>query len=175
MSNARRVPDADQLRAYLDKGLTHAEIADAWLKDSGVRVSRSTVSMAVARYNLKDHSPRAHMRHSDLIPWHLDPEHVYRPEARLLRLEGRRRAGHLLREDESRWLENWKTELSNAGAVVHYDPDTEEGFFWVSKADPRVVTEGPDDLIDRSNAEVPEKAKPRGGSRIAAPRDKHPD
>lgn len=174
MSNQRRVPDADQLRAYLDRGLTHAEIAEAWLKDSGVKVSRSTVSMAVARFGLKDHSPRAHMRHSDLIPWKLQQEHVYRPEARLLRLEGRRRAGHELRDDELRWLENWKQELSAAGAVIHYDPDTEEGFFWVSRLDPKVVTKGDDDLIDRSNADLPEKAKSRGG-RVAAPRDKHPD
>lgn len=155
MSNARRVPDLDQLRAYLDQGLTHAEIAEAWLKDSGVKVSRSTVSMAIARYNLKGHSPRAHMRHSDLIPWQLDPSHVYKPEARLLRLEGRRKAGHELREDELRWLENWKKELSEADAVIHYDRDTDEGFFWVSKADPRVVTDG-DGLIDRSNAEQAE-------------------
>jgi hypothetical protein len=175
MSNARRVPDADQLRAYLDRGLTHAEIADAWFNDSGTRVSRSTVSMAVARFNLKDHSPRAHMRHSDLIPWKLEGEHVYKPEARLLRLEGRRRAGHMLREDETRWLENWKQELSEAGAVIHYDPDTEEGFFWVTRADSRVVTEGDDDLIDRSNAEpAPETTKSRG-SRMAAPRDKRRD
>lgn len=174
MSNARRVPDADQLRSYLDRGLTHAEIAEAWLQDSGVRVSRSTVSMAVARFGLKNHSPRAHMRHSDLIPWHLDPEHVYKPEARLLRLEGRRRGGNSLREDELRWLENWKKELSEADAVIHYDRDTDEGFHWVSKADPRVVVY--EDLIDRSNAETPapEKGKSRGG-RIAAPRDKHPD
>ena len=172
MSNARRVPDADQMRAYLDQGLTHAEIAEAWLKDSGVEIKRSTVSMAIARYGLKDHSPRAHMRHSDLIPWKLESEHVYRPEARLLRLEGRRRAGNELREDELRWLENWKVELSEAGAVVHYDKDTEEGFFWVSRSDPRVVVNGPDDLIDRSNAD--ENAKSRGG-RVTAPRDKHPD
>lgn len=174
MSNARRVPDSDQLRAYLDRGLTHAEIAEAWLKDSGTRVSRSTVSMAVARFGLKDHSPRAHMRHSDLIPWKLEAEHVYRPEARLLRLEGRRRAGHALREDELRWVENWKQELSEAGAVIHYDPDTEDGFFWVDRTDPRVVTQGKDDLIDRSNTDV-EKAKSRGGSTRAIPRDKHPD
>jgi hypothetical protein len=63
-------------------------------------------------------------------------------------------------------------ELSEAGAVVHYDKDTEEGFFWVSKSDPRVVVNGPEDLIDRSNAD--ENAKSRGG-RVAAPRDKHPD
>lgn len=172
MSNARRVPDADQMRAYLDKGLTHAQISDAWLKDSGVRVSRSTVSMAIARYGLKDHSPRAHMRHEDILPWKLEPEHVYKPEARLLRLEGRRRAGHQLREDESRWLENWKAELKDAGAVIHYDPDTPEGFHWALVSDPRVVPY--EDLIDRSNVGVPEKGKSRGGT-ISAPRDKHPD
>jgi hypothetical protein len=113
------------------------------------------------------------MRHSDLIPWKLEPEHVYRPEARLLRLEGRRRAGHVLREDELKWLENWKAELAEAKAVIHYDKDTEEGFFWVTRSDPRVVTNGKDDLIDRSNAEM-ENAKSRG-SRVTAPRDKHPD
>ena len=92
------------------------------------------------------------MRHSDLIPWKLQPEHIYKPEARLLRLEGRRRAGHSLRDDELTWLENWKRELAEADAVIHYDRDTPEGFHWVTRADPGVVTRGEDDLIDRSNA-----------------------
>lgn len=175
MSNARRVPDADQLRAYLDRGLTHAEIAEAWLKDSGLDVKRQTISMAIARYGLTDHSPRAHIRHKDLIPWKLEQEHVYKPEARLLRLEGRRRAGHQLRDDEIRWLENWKAELLASWAVVHYDPD--RGFDWVDRNDPGVIPY--EDLIDLSNVPEedrpkPKKSKSRGG-KIAAPRDKHPD
>lgn len=50
--NARLVPDPHQMRQYVDQGLTQHQIVDAWLADSGIRVSRSAVAMALDRYDM---------------------------------------------------------------------------------------------------------------------------
>lgn len=143
-------PDKTRLRRYLRQGLTQAQIADAWYLESGERVGRSTIGMAILRYELQDENPHARPRYEDLLPWKVFDEHKMLYDARMLRLEGRLRAGLELTKRDERMLRNWKVALEKENAVVHYDGDTEEGFFWVDKNDPAVI---PDGLIDRSNVE----------------------
>ena len=134
-------PGATELRRYLEKGLTQAQIAEAWEEDSGIRVSRSTIAMAMNRYGLD--SPRPRPRYDDLLPWTVVDEHRMANDARMLRLEGRRRKGGKLTEKDKRILAQWKDALAEAGAVIMYDARTPEGFWWVQR------TEGDDDLIRR--------------------------
>jgi hypothetical protein len=149
MGQPQRVPNKTELRRYLSSGLTQQQIADKWLEDSGEKVSRSAIGMAIERYGLTGVA-RSRPSYSDLIPWTLAPEHRFHTDVRMLRLEGRRLAGIPLTEDQQRWLDQWKEDLDAAGAVVYYDRDTEEGFFWI----PRTKEHG-DSLVD-----VPDKAKP---------------
>lgn len=142
MANTQVVPDKTALKAYLSRGLTQQQIVDAWKRDSGVTVSRSAIAMAIERNGLKSSNPRA--RYDDLIPWRVRVEHKDAQEVRLLRMEARRRAGGTLSNSEIRWLMGWKEELHNANAVIHYDPDTEQGFWWVER-----LPEHGDDLIVR--------------------------
>lgn len=146
MAAPQKVPNKTELRRYLSKGMTQQQIVDAWEKDSGVRVSRSAIAMAIERNSLSS----AHQRpeYTDLLPWRVAAEHRWHYDARMLRLEGRRRAGRKLTEREGTFLDRWKNELLEASAVIHYERDTEDGFFWV----PRLPEHG-DDLIDRSNAD----------------------
>lgn len=74
-------------------------------------------------------------RYEEMLPWHVLDEHKYHSQARLLRLEGRRRQGRKLNQKELSWLTTWRRELETAGAVVIYDPRTEEGFHWVPRRD----------------------------------------
>jgi hypothetical protein len=124
-------PGATELRRYLKRGLTQAQIVAEWEKDTGVRVSRSTIAMAIARYGLQSAKPRP--RYEDTLPWKVLDEHKHHIDARMLRLEGRRRHGGKLTADEKRWLTDWKRLLDERGAVVMYDPDTPQGFYWVNK------------------------------------------
>jgi hypothetical protein len=64
-------------------------------------------------------------------------------DARMLRLEGRRRKGGALSEAEKRWLTQWRERLDEAKAVVVYDGATTEGWFWVERQ------ETDDDIIRR--------------------------
>lgn len=127
----RMVPDKRRLEYYLAQGLTQQQIVDQWEKDSNVRVSRSSIAMAIGRYGLASAKPRA--RYEDTLPWTVRTEHKNHYDARMLRLEGRRRRGGELSEADFRHLNEWKERLREAGAVVTYEPDTAQGFWWVLK------------------------------------------
>lgn len=135
----QRVPSKGELEKYLGRGMTQAEIAAAWRNDSGESVSRSAIGMAILRYGLQSSKPRP--RYADLLPWVIKLEHRNLMDAKMLRAEARRRAGHELKGRYARDLELWKRRLKEVGAVIHYDADTVEGFHWVRPE------EGDDDLI----------------------------
>ena len=129
----RKVPDRLRMEAYLKLGLSNRGIAEQYEKDTGIRVSPNAITMALQRYGLKSNNPRE--RYDDLLPWQLRPEHAMHTEARLLRLEARRRRGKSLSDTELKWLTNWLGYLRDANAVVTYNPDSEQGFFLVPRKD----------------------------------------
>lgn len=139
-----RVPDKTQMKKYLREGLTQQQIADRWLVDSGEQVSRSAIAMAIGRYELDSANPRP--RYEDTMPWHVAQEHKDRYDARMLRLEARRRRGEQLTKHNKTRLTHWLKELEERDAVVAYVPDTEPGFVWVKRHD------GDDDIIRRPAA-----------------------
>ena len=128
-----RVPDATQMRRYLEKGLSQREISEAWEADSGMRVTRAAIGMAMQRYGLTANQLRP--RYSHLVPWNIKREHHQNREVKYLRMEARRRQGLPLTDAELRRLQAWLEELRKANAVVMYNPDTEAGFFWVHRKD----------------------------------------
>lgn len=163
-----KVPNKTQMRRYLSRGLTQQQIVDTWHEDSGEKVSRSAIAMAIERYDLSS----AHKRPSypDMLPWIVATQHLQHIDARMLRLEGRRRAKGRLSTSEQRWLDQWKNELRRQGAVVHYERNSDEGFFWVPAGDPGVVVDE-DRLIDRSNAVKGGGATPQQHQPAAQRRD----
>ncbi|ROT25863.1 hypothetical protein [Micromonospora sp. HM5-17] len=70
-------------------------------------------------------------RDDDLLPWGMKDEHRWLFPAQMLRAEARRRAGKQLRPHDEKRLANFVDRLRRDGLVVHYDPDTKEGFFYV--------------------------------------------
>lgn len=146
MTATQVVPGKGELKRYLNAGLTQAQIVEAWKEDSGNKVSRSAIAMAIARYGLKS----AHQRpdYKELLPWTVAEEHRWHIDARMLRLEGRRRekGETSISAPEMRWLSNWKSELARKEAVVYYDRDTEEGFFWVPRSDAGADTVDPNEV-----------------------------
>lgn len=148
MTQTARVPDKNKLAGYLDRKMTQAQIVAAWEDESGMRVSRSAIAMAIERYGLKSANPRP--TYHDMLPWRIATEHQMHHDARMLRLESQRRAGKELDERDARHLNAWLEQLADSNAVVHYERDTEEGFFWVSRNE---VDVAPGEVIDRSNAD----------------------
>ena len=138
----RRVPDRTTLDRYLGEGLSQREIVEAWEKDSHVRVSRSAIAMAIERYGLRSVTPRP--RYDDLLPWQVHKEHTMHRDARMLRLEARRRRGAELNAGERSNLEKWLAALESHNAVVAYDGETAQGFWWVRRTE-----EDGEDIIRR--------------------------
>ena len=124
-------PDKTWLQRHARRGYTQKRMVDAWEQESGIRVSRSAIAMAMRRQGVEAAVPRP--RYEDMLPWHVLDEHKYNSQARLLRLEGRRRKGNKLNDKELQWLTTWRRELEAHNAVVIYDPATEEGFHWVER------------------------------------------
>jgi len=131
MANIQVAPGKTELERYIRKGMTQAQIVEAWEEETGVRVSRSTIGMAIKRYGL--HSAKPRPRHEDLLPWHVKDEHRNHTEARMLRLEARRRKGLPLSEADLKWVNGWRQQLLEKNAVVYYDPDLPEGFVWITR------------------------------------------
>ena len=130
MSN-QVVPNKTEMKHYLSRGMTQQQIADAWGEKTGTRPSRSAIGMALVRYGLKASKPRP--RYEELLPWRVRAEHKMHYDARMLRLEGRVRAGKPVSQDLLDDLVAWKQRLAELDAVVHYEPDTEEGFWFVKR------------------------------------------
>ena len=124
---ARILPPTAELKALVAKGLTHQQIADVVSRETGYKISRSTVSAALHRAN--ESTPAK--KYPDEIPWTVREEHQTHYAARMLRLLGRRRAGITNSTEADKRLDSWLAQLKEAGAVVTYVEDTPTGFHYV--------------------------------------------
>lgn len=124
---AKVLPPTSRLRALVEQGLTHAEIAELVTRETGYPVSRSSVSAALFRAG---ETKRA-KRYADEVPWIVKEEHQTHYAARMLRLLGRRRKGIANSAEQDQRLDAWLKQLHDSGSVVIYVPDTESGFFYV--------------------------------------------
>lgn len=131
MSRPSLVPSKTEMRRYLKRGLTQKQIAEEWENDTGIQVSRAAIGMAINRYGLESSHPRN--RYEDTLPWTVREEHARDHNARMLRLEGRRRRGLKLSDMEKRWLDSYLSTLKERNAVVTYTPEL--GFIWVTRPD----------------------------------------
>lgn len=111
----------------VERGMTHQQIAEQVTRETGYRVSRSTVSAALHRAGAS--SPAK--KYPEVMPWTVHEEHQVHYAARMLRLLGRRRRGIQNSAEADARLNSWLDQLEANGAVVTYVPDTEDGFFYV--------------------------------------------
>lgn len=126
MAKPRVLPPAQEIKKLLDGGMTQAEVAEHLSKQTGTKVTRSAVSVALSRAGLTSENPR----YSDELPWKVARPHLTAYPARMLRLLGRARAGGRLSKDEDQRLTSWIDTLSAEGAVVAYSPTV--GFLYVT-------------------------------------------
>ena len=129
MAREQILPDKNRLQRYVDEGLTHQQIADEVSKETGVKVGRSAVSVALHRYGLAGSAPR----YKEYLPWRVKTEHIRAYPARMLRLMGRKAAGKDLNEVDAKLLENWLEMLNRERLIVAYAPEDEQGFHYIDR------------------------------------------
>jgi hypothetical protein len=100
---------------------------------------KTTIAYWSKQRDRRGYPPR-NVRDKKLMPWRIaNEDHLHTEDPTNLRREARLRAGKTVGEDPEyqakalRELEQWKERLDAEGAVVHYDPDTDEGWFWVPR------------------------------------------
>lgn len=122
-----KIVDEKEVTRWIEEGRTYREMSEEYLEKYNLEVSPTMFSNFRSRHGLDGRI----VRNDQLIPWKILPQHRYAWSANMLRAEGRKRAGRTLSPAESDQLAGWHRTLEREGAVVHYDPDTEQGFFLV--------------------------------------------
>jgi hypothetical protein len=143
----RKIQDESEVVRWFEEGRTYAWMIAEYKRKYGI----DTVPSMWGNFRRRRGLDRRIVRDDDLIPWFVKEEHRWAYPLAMLRAEARRRAGKELTETDTSRLANWLEMLNDEKAVVHYDPDTDEGFFYI----PREPKD--DDIIRRPD----EKTTPR--------------
>ncbi|MFF0234351.1 hypothetical protein [Micromonospora sp. NPDC005254] len=153
MAPKPKIQNADEAIQWITEGRTYTWMTAEHERKYSIRISPSGWSYFRRTHGL---DPRQ-VRDEELIPWGVEPRHKYNYLVVLLRAEARRRAGKTLNQDDIYRVDALLRDLKERHAVVHYDPDTEEGFHLVPR-------EPEDEDIIRQPAKVTRKCRSRDPS-----------
>ena len=129
MPAPRYIPSLSVLLRWREEGLTHQEMADRVYAREGVRVTRSAVSAALSRAG-ETHR----IRYDDVIPWErIRIEHNQEYPLTMLRLLARKERGLDMSDDQAHRLDRWLERMDEEDAVVHYEPRSKDGFYYVPR------------------------------------------
>ncbi len=126
---ARKIQDEAEVTRWFSEGRTYEWMVQEYARKYHLEVVPSLFGNFRRRRGL----PRRTVRDDALIPWAVKEEHRWAYPLAMLRAEGRLRAGSPVRQTDLDRLDGWKRGLTADDAVVHYDPDTEAGFFRVPR------------------------------------------
>lgn len=127
MAPPKYTPDKTTFQAWLAEGLTHQQMADRVFEQTGHRVTRAAISVALMSYGMTTPKPR----YKDTIPWRVRTIHGKTYPVRMLRLLGKRRMSLDLTADDNRRLDTWLGELRTQQLIVAYDPDSDQGCHYI--------------------------------------------
>lgn len=147
MGAPSKVENMQEVLRWMEQGRTYKWMVEEYRRKYGVE---TTVSMWAAIRRRHGIEPRL-VRDLNLVPWAVKPEHRHAYAVTMLRAEARRRAGKPLTPAVEDMLDVWLVGLAEDGTVVHYDPDTEAGWFYVP----------PREGIDTDLIRVPDKVTGR--------------
>ena len=126
--SGRQKIDYAEAEQMLRDGKTQQEVAERF------GVTQPAINRAIWRGRIKDITyDKATMDESG-VPWHpVRPEHRSRYLVRMIRAAARRDRGESNSPVIEAQLDNFLKHMEELDAVVHYDPDTDEGFFRVPR------------------------------------------
>ncbi|MEU7570344.1 hypothetical protein [Micromonospora sp. NPDC049240] len=137
---ASKVQSEQEIIRWFEQGKTYQWMVEEYKRKYDIDVVPSFFGNFRRRHGLE----RRVTRNEELMPWFVQEQHRSLFPAQMLRAEARRREGKELKPAEDRRLQSFLKRLKDEGLVVHYDPDTDEGWFYVP-ARPDIDT----DLIRR--------------------------
>lgn len=126
---ASKIVDEGEVLRWFEEGLTYAQMQEQYREKYNIETAISMWSNFRRRRGLD----RRFVRDDDMIPWAVKPEHRYRHAVKMLRAAARVNAGVELDPNTAEDFETWSHSLQEQDAVVHYDPETDAGFFYVPR------------------------------------------
>ena len=127
---ASKMQDVTEFRRWYAEGREYKWMVQTYLDKYSIETTPAMFSNWRARLGL---NPRMARRDGVLIPWKVEDHHAWLSPMRMLRAEARARTGLDLAPDTAVRLEAWRQALKEQGRVVHYDAETEQGFFYIPK------------------------------------------
>ncbi|WP_404386635.1 hypothetical protein LL946_08700 [Knoellia locipacati] len=128
---ATKIQDEAEVVRWIQEGKTYQWMTDEYRRKYNI----DTVPSLWSNFRRRKGLTRRIARNDDLIPWAVRPEHRWAYPLAMLRVEARIRAGLTLRSVDEQRLAMWHINLAEADAVVHYDPDTVDGWHYVPRRD----------------------------------------
>lgn len=126
----RKMRDVNEFRRWYDAGHSYRWMADEYKRKYGDTVAPTMFSNWRIKLGLR---PRLAVRDRRIIPWDVREEHQTLLPMRMLQLEARRQRKLALTPLQLRRHESWRQKLEEGNLVVHYEPETEQGFFYVPR------------------------------------------
>lgn len=114
-------PDHEAIRSLISQGLSASEISVE------LNLPRPLIDIAMGDAT----APVPRPSFMETLPWDVAAEHARDEDARMLRLEQRRRAGESIDGPDLTDLQGWRNRLEDSSAVVTYSPAT--GFIWAPR------------------------------------------
>lgn len=124
-----KLQNTDEFTRWWNDGKSYEWIIEQYRTKYDIQITHSAIGNWRARLGL----PRRQQRDLTLVPWSVLPKHRYKHALAMLRAEGRRRTGEALSDIQATRLANWRKFMEDEDCVVHYDPDTEDGFHYVAR------------------------------------------
>lgn len=126
---AGKIVNESEVIRWFEEGRTYQWMVEEYRRKYNIE----TVPSLWGNFRRRRGLPRRITRDDELIPWFVKEEHRWAYPLAMLRQEARRRAGRPVSKTWADKLDSFLRNLAEEDAVVHYDPDTEQGFFLVPR------------------------------------------
>lgn len=146
------IQDDMEVRRWFEQGWTYRRMQEEYLRKYDIETSISMWS----NYRQRNGLHRRIERNDDMLPWAVRKVHRHRNQANMLRAAHRAAQNLPIGPTIRRAYESWIRSMRAQDCVVHYDPDTEQGFFYVARRpniDKGLIREPEKKTTSRRNAE----------------------
>jgi hypothetical protein len=126
---ASKIQDQAEVIRWFEEGRTYDYMTEQYREKYGIE----TVPSMWGNFRRRNGLKRRLVRDDGLIPWEVKVEHRRLNPIAMLRAAARQRAGEELSERDAERLPGWLRTREQTDTVVHYDPDTDEGFWYVPR------------------------------------------
>lgn len=126
---ASKIVDEQEVIRWFNEGRTYEWMCQEYLRKYNIE----TVPSLWGNFRRRRGLARRIVRDDSLIPWMVKEAHRWAYPLAMLRTEARVRAGVTLSESDEKRLASWKKMLGEGDLVVYYDPETEDGFFYIPR------------------------------------------